>query len=289
MGTWGTGLYSDDTAADLKNSIALLTQLPVGGDRLLEILIETYAGSVELTDDGGPAFWLVVADQFERKGIRSARVTQQARAAIETGADLRDLEARGMPAKDLKKRAIILAELDRRLQSPRAEKARPKATKPPDFVVDLGEVYAFPTMRRQAFNAWYASWEQAKFVPDGWGAMIVLGRGRVFDWLPWCAVAALTVDPSREPSLDDAARARLCREDGAAICVPRRTHLTKMKMRLLGQLEIDPVKAAAAISTEHTPQYAVTAGWSFVSVLSGWEVGAAAGRPVADFVVSRQR
>jgi hypothetical protein len=289
MGTWGTGLYSDDTAADLKNSIALLTQLPVGGDRLLEILIETYAGSVELTDDGGPAFWLVVADQFERKGIRSARVTQQARAAIKSGADLRDLEARGMPAKDLKKRAIILAELDRRLQSPRAEKARPKATKPPDFVVDLGEVYAFPTMRRQAFNAWYASWEQAKFVPDGWGAMIVLGRGRVFDWLPWCAVAALTVDPSREPSLDDAARARLCREDGAAICVPRRTHLNKMKMRLLGQLEIDPAKAAAAISTEHTPQYAVTAGWSFVSVLMGWEVGAAAGRPVADFVASPRR
>src|SRR5687768_9277823 len=113
MGTWGTGLYSDDTAADLKNSIALLTQLPVSGDRLLEILIDTYAGSVELTDDGGPAFWLVVADQFERKGIHSARVVRQAREVIATGADLRDLEARGMPAKDLKKRAIMLAELDR--------------------------------------------------------------------------------------------------------------------------------------------------------------------------------
>lgn len=284
MGTWGTGLYSDDTAADLKNAIALLTQLPVSGDRLLEILIDTYGGSVELTADGGPAFWLVVADQFERKGIRSERASQQARAVIKTGADLRDLEARGMPAKDLKKRAEMLAELDRRLKSPRPERARPKATKPPDLVVDVGEVYAFPTMRRQAFNAWYASWEQAKFEPDGWGAMLVVGRGRVFDWLPWCAVASLTVDPSHEPTLDAATSARLCSEAGAALCVPRKTHLAKMRMRLLGRLDLDPKKAAAAISTEHTPQYAVTAGWSFVSVMMGWAPGLPAGRPVADLM-----
>ena len=271
MGTWGTGLYSDDTAADLKNSIALLTQLPVSGDRLLEILIDTYGGSVELTADGGPAFWLVVADQFERKGIRSERASEQARAVVKTGADLRDLEARGMPAKDLKKRAEILAELDRRLKSPRPEKPRPKGGKPPDFVVDIGEVYAFPTMRSQAFNAWYASWEQAKFVPDGWGAMLVVGRGRVFDWLPWCAVASLTVDPSREPSLDDASAARVRTEVGGTLCVPRRTHLNKMKMRLLGRLDLDPGKAAAISSDDPTPQYAVTAGWSFVSVIRGWK------------------
>jgi hypothetical protein len=282
MGTWGVGLYSDDSAADLKNTLALLTQLPVDGDRLLDIVIDAYGDSVELTADGGPAFWLVVADQFERKGIRSARAFQQARKAIDTGADLRDLEARGMPAKDLKKRAAVLAELDRRLQSPRPERARPKATKPPDFVVDIGEVYAFPTMGRQAFNAWYSSWEQAKFEPDGWGAMLVLGRGRVFDWLPWCAVASLTVDPSREPSLDAAASAHLIGDAREALCVPRKTHLAKMKMRLLGKLDLDDAKAAAAIATENTPQYAVTAGWSFVSVVMSWRPGLPAGRPVAD-------
>ena len=271
MGTWGTGLYSDDTAADLKNTIALLTQLPEGGDRLLEIVIEAYGDSVELTADGGAAFWLVVADQFDRKGIRCARAFEQARKAIASGADLRDLEARGMPAKDLKKRAAILDELDRRLQKPRPEKPRPKGGKPPDFVVDIGEVYAFPTMASQAFNAWYASWEQAKFVPDGWGAMLVIGRGRVFDWLPWCAVASLTVDPSREPSLDDAAGARVRTEIGGTLCVPRRTHLNKMKMRLLGRLDLDPGKAAAIIADDPTPQYAVTAGWSFVSVVRGWK------------------
>ena len=39
MGCWGPGLYQDDDAEDLKNSIALLAKLPVDGDRLLEILL----------------------------------------------------------------------------------------------------------------------------------------------------------------------------------------------------------------------------------------------------------
>ena len=55
-------------------------------------------------------------------------------------------------------------------------------------------------------------------------------------------------------------------------------------MRLLGRLDLDAAKAAAAIATEHTPQYAVTAGWSFVSVIMGWERGSPAGRPVADLM-----
>ena len=269
MGSWGAGLYSDDSAADLKNTIALLDKVPITSDRLLEILIESYGESVALTADAGPTFWLVVADQFEKKGIRSTRAFEQAQAAIATGADLRDLEARGMEARDLKKRAKIHAELEARLKKPRPEKPRPAGGKPPDFVVDIGEVYAFPTMRSQAFNAWYASWEQAKFVPDGWGAMLVLDRGRVFDWLPWCAVASLTVDPSREPSLQDAVGARVRTEAGGARCVPRRKHLDKMKMRLLGRLDVDPHKAAKIIPDEPTPQYTVTAGWSFVSVIMG--------------------
>ena len=59
MGTWGTGLYQDDGAKDLKNTIALLAKVPVSGDRLLEILLGSYKDGVKLTDDGGPTFWLV--------------------------------------------------------------------------------------------------------------------------------------------------------------------------------------------------------------------------------------
>lgn len=31
MGTWGAGLYEDDTASDLRNSMALVTKIPADG------------------------------------------------------------------------------------------------------------------------------------------------------------------------------------------------------------------------------------------------------------------
>jgi hypothetical protein len=33
MGTWGTGLYQDDEAEDLRDTIAVLGRMPIDGDR----------------------------------------------------------------------------------------------------------------------------------------------------------------------------------------------------------------------------------------------------------------
>jgi len=62
MGSWGIGLYQDDSAADVRDMISLLAKLPVSGDRLLEIILDNYQDNVGLNEDGGPTFWLVVAD-----------------------------------------------------------------------------------------------------------------------------------------------------------------------------------------------------------------------------------
>jgi len=103
MGSWGLGLYQDDSAADLRSMIATLANLPATGDRILEIILDTWKEAVGLDADGGPTFWLVIADQFERRGIACSKVYEQALSAIDTGADLRDLEARGAEQRDLKK------------------------------------------------------------------------------------------------------------------------------------------------------------------------------------------
>lgn len=273
MGTWGTGLYQDDTAKDLKNTIALLAKVPVSGDRILEILLENHKDGVELTDDGGPTFWLVVADQFERRGIACRSAFERALDAITSGADLRDQEGRGMEKGDLGKRSRVLTEIAGRLRSPRPQRPRPTGKKPPSFDVDVGEVYAFPTMERESFNAWGPNWEAMSFVPDGWGAMLVVARGRVFDWLPWCAISSLSVPSSRMPTLDAAVQARFLYESGAALCVPRKAHLKKMGMQLLGQLTLDPRKAASVITKKTSPEFAVTAGWSFVADSRAWKEG----------------
>lgn len=277
MGAWGAGLYQDDEAADLKNTIALLAKLPRDGDALLEILLAAREGPVSLEQDGGPTFWLVVADQFERKGIRCPRAFAQGLAAIESGADTRDMAARGMGERDLDKRGKALQELAGRLRAPRPARAPPKSGKLPPFLVQPGEAYAFPTMRHAGMNPWFASWEEANFQPDGWGAMLVLATGRCFDYFPWCAKASLSVNPATEPTLDDARAARLLSEAGYA--VPRALHMKRQGMRLIGTLALDPARAEAAISGEHTVLQGVLAGWS--TYVDGWRGHDPAGPAVA--------
>ena len=41
MGTWGTGLYGGDFAADLRTTARAVLRLPLDADRLVQILAET--------------------------------------------------------------------------------------------------------------------------------------------------------------------------------------------------------------------------------------------------------
>ena len=285
MGTWGAGLYQDDDASDLKNTIALLSKIPIDGDKMLAILLSNRSDGGEFDADGGPAFWLVVADQFEKRGIRSAHVLERALHVIESGADLRDMQAREMSAKDLEKRAKVLDALAVQLRNPRPERARPNAKRPPAMVVETGEAYAFPTMRNNAINPWMKSREQAKFVPDGWGAMLILGQGRAYDWLPWCAYQCLDTLNTREATLADVRASRLLTTDTSAIAVPRRLHLQRIDVRRLGRLELDPQRVAARVAFRpngHTPEEVVVIGWSFYLRSSSQRVSD--GIPVSDLL-----
>lgn len=266
MGTWGPGLYQDDAAKDLKNTIGLLSNVPISGDRIVEILLSHRSDPAELDRDGGPTFWLVIADQFERRGIKSAQPFELALAAIESGADLRDLAARDMTPVDLRTRGKVLAELAARLRSPRPERPRPKSAKPPALVVEIGDAYCFPTMQDKAINPWARSRQEVVFEPDGWGAMLVLGHGRAYNWLPWCAYASLSVPHSREPTLEDVRHSRLLIEDTAQLAVPRRQHLSRLEARYLGRLGLNLAAVAAHVPFKPQgfgPEFAVYAGWSF--------------------------
>jgi hypothetical protein len=87
MGTWGASLYEDDEAGDLKATLAVLCKVPAHGDRLLEYLGEIYGDCDPATDEGA-RFWLVTADQFERRGIDCQRAATMALGVIENGSDL---------------------------------------------------------------------------------------------------------------------------------------------------------------------------------------------------------
>ena len=249
MGTWGAALYDDDAAGDLKNAIALLAKVPVDGNRMLEML-KAFQGDVDLSESGGSLFWLVTADQFEKRGIDCREAIDTALRVIDSGVDLADFADRGADEKLVQARRKVLLELEGRLRNPRPTKAHRKAGKPPPLVLDVGQVFAFPTMARRAWHP-YRLPDAGPFVPDGWGALVVLATGRAFDWLPWVAVAGLTVDPGRRSSLEEALDARIVphpQTDGVGRYVPKAAHAKGLGIELLGKVMIDDAKVQPHLS-----------------------------------------
>ncbi len=250
MGSQGAKLYQDDEAADLKSTIALVCKAPWHGDRLLDILVDMF-GNADPRDEDAIVFWLVVADQFERRGIECSRARSTALSLIERGADTDRLASLGASDQFLSSRRRDLDELAQRLRSPRAVRVRKTPATPPEFWLDVGEIHVFRTSGGFACSPYRLQY-QGPFEADGWGAMIVLDRGRAFDWVPWCALASLTVDPTRRPTLEDACQAQLIthmQTNGAARCVPKRAHLATMGAELIGRVALDAKRVAPVLST----------------------------------------
>lgn len=251
MGSWGAALYADDAAGDLKNAIALVTKVPADSDRLLAILKQFHGDeAIDPADGDGAMFWLVVADQFERKGIACREAADTALHIIESGTDLAACAERGADDKFLQARRKVLLELESRLRAPRPTKPPRKAGKPPALVLETGQVFAFPTMDGRAWHP-YRLPSAGEFVGDGWGALVVLATGRAFDWLPWVALAGLTVATDRKPAFDEALDGRLIPHPqtfGAARFVPKAAHAKGLGLELLGNVELDADKVLPHLS-----------------------------------------
>jgi hypothetical protein len=271
MGTWGASLYDDDTASDLKTSVALICKVPAGGNRLLELLRQTHTGIDPDDQEGdGTLFWLVAADQFEKKGIACPEAAETALRIIDSGTSLAVCKANGADEKFLKARQKGLLELAARLRQPRPVKAPSKAGKLPPLVLETGQIYAFPT---QAHRAWhpYRLDSAGPFVPDGWGALVVLATGRAFEWLPWVALAALTVNPDIKPTLADALQGKLIphpQTNGAARFAPKPAHAKGLGLSLLGAIELDHERVRPHLSkwpVEKAIQYDWTIAYGALS------------------------
>ncbi|HEX7645265.1 MAG TPA: hypothetical protein VF472_23945 [Burkholderiaceae bacterium] len=225
----------------MKNTLALLCKVPADGAQLLSHLKHLH-GDCAPSDGDAAYFWLVAADQFEKRGIACAEASGNALKIIEGGLDLANQKGRGADDKFLAKRAKVLAELAGRLKSPRPLRERATTGKKPDMVVQTGEVYAFPTMDGRGRRP-YMLPTDSPFQADGWSAMVVLDTGRMFDWLPWCALASLAVDSSAKPTLDEAISGRMIfhlQTRGAGRFIPKRKHAKELGLELLGRIELDP-------------------------------------------------
>jgi hypothetical protein len=123
MGTYGTTLFHDDTASDVRDDFLNLLRQGHSAEESSKALLNQWATSIDDSDDG-PVFWLALAaTQFEY-GCLQADVKQQAVAVIDEGSNLSRWSG-----KLLERRREVLAELRTKLLGPQPKARRPRKLK----------------------------------------------------------------------------------------------------------------------------------------------------------------
>ncbi|MFN0134638.1 MAG: hypothetical protein ACKVS9_00805 [Phycisphaerae bacterium] len=254
MGAWGAGLYSSDSALDLKASIRALVRLPFDGKRMLELLRTLNAAADDPGDEEHTEFWLVAADQFARHGVRCDEARDRAIKIIQGGTDIKVMRELGMSAADLRRREKKLSELAGELKAPLSPSKAKTLKEPEPLLLAAGSVWAYPTMKRKARNPYFETPESEQFSADGWGALITLAVGRAFDWLAWYAVAPVALQAKTKPRMAEVRNSRFYldqiahREPSAAppilggVGTLSRTHIKRLGLESIGDAKLSSKK-----------------------------------------------
>ena len=112
MGAWGTGIFADDNAADLRDDYRKLIGDGVTGPQATDRLIAQWAPQGD--PDVGPVFWLALALTQWNCGRLEERIKAEALRVIEDGSAIRPWA--GGP--DERKRQAVLEAAQRKLRSP---------------------------------------------------------------------------------------------------------------------------------------------------------------------------
>jgi len=245
MGVWATGLYAGDFALDLRSTISAVTKLPFDSDRLLEILCESEPAAADLTDDPDhTTFWLVVADQFAKRGIENKRAKETALQIIQSNRDIAMLEKLGMQAPDLRKRQKVLEEVRERISVP-AFRTRPRKVivKPQPFLMQTGDVLVYPTFGGRCRNPYFVDQDKDRMgtaTPpwriDSWAAMVIVDCGRAFDFLAWYRPMTLSRAAAEKPSFAMLQRDMIWRLVRPGTCSA--SHFKRMGIEKIGTINI---------------------------------------------------
>lgn len=138
MGTWGTGLFSDDLAADVREGFRDLIGEGLTTEAAVSRLRKEYKSSLRDPDEES-VFWLALADTGWRLGRLEDAIVKNALRVIDSGQDL----ARWKDVADRKRREKVLAKLRTKLQSPPPAPKRVAKTLKSANEWGIGEVIGF--------------------------------------------------------------------------------------------------------------------------------------------------
>jgi len=213
----------------------------------VQIVRESESGAADdPANEDYTVFWLVLADQFEKRGIASAAVWDTALAIIHDGTDIARFRELGLREADVRKRAKALGELRARLVTAAPiSKRRSVLRTPQPYTLELGGLYTYPTKAGAPINPYLGpKWfDRTAWIPDGYGLLVVVNRGRAFDYLAWyqplVAVGAVPEKPTAASMPAD----MIWRLKLPGTCSP--SHFKKMELESIGQLTLDAEKMRA--------------------------------------------
>ena len=255
MGTWGPGLYSNDIARDLKSTITAVTRLPLDTDELVGIIINSFPEAANDADDEDhTTFWLVLADQFHRKGIESRDAFDRAIEIVDSGRDLRLPAVAEMVEGNRRKREKALSTLRNQLSKPVPTKARKTLQKPQPLILGIGDVVIFPIVDTGGcFNPYSANtpWNRAD-----WGAAAIIERGHAFGFLSHYTPVVVNrrLNVSSPPPLKDLVSSIGWRLARPGTC--SKTHFKRMQIKPVGKIDVDGEKVNLAFPERRDGKYA---------------------------------
>ena len=213
MGAWGTGLFSNDTAADLRDDFKLYAGLPWPPAKLTEVLAEQYGVPTEgpYDDADQTGFWLALADLYHayldrcaggvREGARGDRGWLGPRLAARAGHVERGSEA---------PRAHLLDGLAAKWSTPPEKPKKIKPLKPEAEILAAGDLVAYPTMSGDARRKPYLSHEieSYSFEQDATNVFVVLAVERVFHdmFVKYFIAPLLMFGRDEDPALSECIR-----------------------------------------------------------------------------------
>ncbi|GAA3005674.1 hypothetical protein GCM10020229_16920 [Kitasatospora albolonga] len=148
MGTYGTGLYSDDTACGVRDAYREALEAGADAEEARARVLNAFAE--ELSDpDEYVVVRLTLADTQFRLGRLSEPARQEALTMLDAGGDLERWEEAG--AAEVRRRAAVLQRLRARLESPQPEPRPVRVRLPKPARTVPGRVYAYRARSGQPY------------------------------------------------------------------------------------------------------------------------------------------
>ena len=139
MGAWGTAVFSDDTACDVRDGYLDLLGDGLSGPDATKKLVREWSKSLNDPDEA-PVFWLALAATQWKYGRLETQVLQQALSAIDRGSDLSRWD---VDSKDYRKRRGVLDKLRAQLTSSQPPEKRVSKRFRESNDWKIGELIAF--------------------------------------------------------------------------------------------------------------------------------------------------